>query len=455
MAFDLKQNNLSGNPSVGLSPSGEKATSYNFIDPYTYAMQYQPDLMTKLYERYGRGKITGFLRMVGQESTFTGDEVKHAEQGRLETIYEGVTESTGTYTTAAAHAIRVKDVLKVSDGTNDYQLYVTAVPSSTTFEAKNAATGSVSLTGDITVSVITNSFGKGEKNFTEGKTWNPEFYSNYPHIIKEFHEVAGSDLAHISWVQTPQGDRWFNYDTSKTLDLFDNKREYTHILHRRVAAGSDAANAGAALGMKGIVQQVEERGNIANDYIQTIQDWSNLAYRLKQQGQCREYTVWADHAQIAHFRTALGGVNAHYAAGANYGTFKNNKDMALALDFSSVLIDGVTFHITPWSIMDNPTSAMGASNLKDRSLGALIVPSGGKYATEDGDRKLMPYISIRHKAYKGIDRRRNIEFTGSPIGQPHDNGLDTVRMHCKTEETNQVIGANEYVAVRKSGTYYP
>lgn len=455
MAFDLKQNNLSGNPSVGLSPSGEKATPYNFIDPYTYAMQYQPDLMTKLYERYGRGKITGFLRLVGQESTFTGDVVKHAEQGRLETIYEGVTESSGIYTTAAAHTIRVKDVLNVSDGTNDYQLYVTAVPSSTTFEAKNAATGAVSLTGDITVSVITNSFKKGESNFTQGKTWNPEFFSNYSHIIKEFHEVAGTDMAAPSWVETPQGDRWFNYDTSKTLDLFDNKREYTHILHRRVEAGSDADIAGAAKGMKGIVQQVEERGNIANDYIQTIQDWSDLAYRLKQQGQCREFNIWADHAQNAHFRTALGGVNSHYVSGANYGSFKNSKEMALSLNFSSVMIDGVTFHITPWSVMDNPTSPMGASNLKDRSLASLIVPSGSKYVMEDGDRKVMPYISIRHKAYKGIDRRRNIDFTGSPIGNPHDDGTDTVRMHCLSEETNQVIGANEFVVVRKSGSYYP
>jgi hypothetical protein len=45
--------------------------------------------------------------------------------------------------------------------------------------------------------------------------------------------------------------------------------------------------------MKGVVQQIEERGNISNDYITTVQDLSDMVLRIKQQGSCRELTYGA------------------------------------------------------------------------------------------------------------------------------------------------------------------
>jgi hypothetical protein len=51
-----------------------------------------------------------------------------------------------------------------------------------------------------------------------------------------------------------------------------NKAELTAMLAiNRVVMTSASATAGSPLGMKG-VQQIEERGNISNDYIQTVQD---------------------------------------------------------------------------------------------------------------------------------------------------------------------------------------
>jgi hypothetical protein len=48
--------------------------------------------------------------------------------------------------------------------------------------------------------------------------------------------------------------------------------------------------------MKG-VKQIEERGNISNDYITTVQDLSDMVLRIKQQGSCRELTLWCDHTK--------------------------------------------------------------------------------------------------------------------------------------------------------------
>ena len=47
----LIQGNLT-NADALLSPTGVKATSKNFIDPYTYAQQYQPDLLEEMYWNY-------------------------------------------------------------------------------------------------------------------------------------------------------------------------------------------------------------------------------------------------------------------------------------------------------------------------------------------------------------------------------------------------------------------
>ena len=119
MAFDLKDNNQAGNSAVGLSPSGERATPFNFISPYDYATQYKPELTPQLYMKYGKGTITGFVRLTGSEMPFASDEVKHAEQGRLMTSYDDVTIVGDVFTFTDAHTLRVNDEVIISDGSID------------------------------------------------------------------------------------------------------------------------------------------------------------------------------------------------------------------------------------------------------------------------------------------------------------------------------------------------
>lgn len=456
MAFSLKTQNVLATDSVALSPTGERATPYNFISPYDYATQYQPDLNPQLYMKYGKGKITGFVRLTGGEEAFASDEVKHAEQGRLHNVYEGVTVANGDeFTTAAAHTLRVNDEVLISDGTIEKSGIVSSVDSTTQVTIENKDAGAFGFAnagaGPVTISVISSSFNKGTDNFTEGLTWNPEIITNYPQIIKEFYGVAESDLAHLTWVKTPYGDGWYNYDTQRTLDLYDNKIELTHVFAKRAADTSAAAVAGLPRGMKGIIQQVEERGNIANERITSIDELSDIAYRIKRQGQCRSFTVWADHLQMAAFREMLASVNGHYANGANYGVFQNSMDMALALDFSSVKIDGVTFHFTPWALLDDPT-LMGSALFNDTNIACLIVPAGESYVMESGDVAAKPYLSIRYRKKDGVNRYKKIDFFGGSIGTPHKK--DTMEMLCTTEQTNQVVGANEWFVVRRGTGIY-
>ena len=64
MAFELKQNTVTGQSSL-ISPSGQLATSANFIDPYSYGMVYAPDQMREIHLQRGKGKLLPFCSMMG------------------------------------------------------------------------------------------------------------------------------------------------------------------------------------------------------------------------------------------------------------------------------------------------------------------------------------------------------------------------------------------------------
>ncbi len=453
MAHVLKANNILGTPSI-VSPSGTLASAANFIDPYTYAIQYEPDKISDLHLQKGKGKITKFSQLIGNESSFASDQVIHTEMGDLHTVSESVTVSGNVYTSTTDHGLRVTDTIMISDGTVERYATVTAITSTKIFEALHKGAGAHGLTGTLTVFVDGNSWGKGEGNFTEGHEWTPQYIHNYPQIVKEFYKTNESDMAHLTWIKAPMfpgGEGWFNVDMGRTGDLYDNKLEIIQTLGRRADAASDSAVAGYAQGMKGIIQQIEERGNIGNEYLTTLADYSAVAKRIKQQGGTTSYTVWCDHTQMAHNRVMLANLNGAFDGGTNYGTFQNGKDMALKLDFQSVLIDGITFHFTSWNILDDLT-LLGSAKFAASSIACVFIPSGNQSVLEDGNTVSRPHLGIKYRRKGNIDRYKKVKIFGGAIGTPHK--VDTMEVHYETEQTNQLVGANQFFVVRRGTGIY-
>jgi hypothetical protein len=450
MAFDLRVNNTSGVAVID-QPAGVIATSENFISLYDYAIQYQPELVPSLHYQNGLGKITDFLKFNSTEDSYASDQVEHMEIGRLHNILKNVAVTGSTFTSPTPHNLRVNDVIMISDGVKNAQAIVTSITSLTVFVVTNDALGAFGFAGNVTVSAdFSSRFQKGTDPFAKGKNWNPTPFYNYSQIIKETYEISESNMAHKSWVMTPFGARWFNMEMERTGTLFDNKAELTAMLHNRVTAGSASAIAGSPLGMKGVVQQIEERGNISNDYITTVQDLSDIALRIKQQGSCRELTLWCDHAQMAAFRVLCAGVNASFVNGANYGMFNNSMDMALKLDFSSILVDGVTFHFTPWRLLDDPT-LLGATNFAVTAPAFIGIPTGTTDVYENGSTQSKPYLSMRYRRDGSVDRKRQVKIFGLG-GTPQKQ--DSMTANFLSEMTNQVIGANSFFLGRKGAAYY-
>lgn len=435
-------------PAVSTTPSGNIRTSYNYISEYDYATQFEPDKMLGLHPRYGNGLITGFCKVVGAEKDYNSDVVIHAEQDRLMNILTGVTVVGDVFTTAggAKANVRVGDAVMISDGTVEAQGIVTAVNSATEFVVANRASGAFAFGGAVTVSIFSSEFGKGTGGFTEGFEHKPVFYKNYSHTIKEYYDVAESDMAHATWLRTPQGeDKWYSYELDRTRAQFQNKMELTHLFSKRAESGSAAETAGYA-GLEGVIPTLKTRGNVGNGYIESLTEMDNATKRLRRQGNCTSYTGWADQDQRIKASNFLGAVNKYSDTGANYGVFNNSKKLALHLDFESFTRNGISFHMTDWKVLNDPT-VLGSENFLDTNIACLFVPATKKQVTNDkGAKESQPYISIRYRKQGDVNRYMRTKIFGLPGTEIRE---DKMEIQYISEQTNQVVGANEFLVVNR------
>jgi hypothetical protein len=450
MAFSLPINNMTGIAVID-QPAGVLASQANFIQLYDYVTQYQPDLIPELHYRNGLGKITDFLRINGKESSYSSDQVIHQEQGRLHNIIKNATVVGSTFTSPTPHQLRVGEVVKITDASGVMaQGRVSSITSPTVVVLTNDGVGAFAFTGVVDMMPLSSRHKKGSLPFAQGMNWNPTPYINYSQIIKETYDVNESDMAHTTWVNTPFGPKWFNMEMTNTGNKFDNIVEMTQILHQRAAATSATATAGEELGMKGVVQQIEERGNVSHDYIQTVADLDKIAYRLKQQGSCREVTIWGDHQQSIYFSDIAASQNAGYAGGRFYGSFMNSADMAIKLGFTTIERSGVTFHFTAWKLLDDP-SLLGSAKFLTSAPGYIVIPSGMTDVMENGMTDKKGYISLRYRRDGIVDRKRKVEIFG--LGGTAQKE-DKMSAYFLTECTNQVIGANQFFVGSRNASNY-
>lgn len=441
---------IASSPTYAITPTAEKQTmSANYVSLYDYSHVYDAETYKKLHPRYGNGRITGFLKVTGSEMPFASDVIYHSEDGRLHKFMTGATLviATDTVTTTAAHDLRVGDLVIMSDGVSEEQGAVLTVPTTTTFTigVKEGAAPSLSeVASAISLFCYGSEFAKGTVGFADGFSWKPDIYASYPHILKETYEINESDMAHLSWIQTPQGYLWYLSEVDKSRILFENKIELTQLINKRPTSG-DAFDAGYT-GMHGLLPTINDRGNIANEMIATKADMQEIVKRLNKQGDCKTFTVWADLNQRLGISDALGGVNGDYAGGTDFGVFQNSRDMALYMDFQSWTIGGYTFHVTPFKLLDDPT-LLGGTDFDTTSIAALIVPASKKSITENGETVAKPHLVSRYRAAGVVNRYLKTKVFGVG-GTPIDE--DGMRIQYVTERSLQVIGANEFFAIYRS-----
>lgn len=409
----LSANNLSGVAVITDPNQIPSATPENFTDLYTYAQQHQPELIPELVYEFGKGSILGFMRatQTGLKKTYQSDHIQHAEAGRLMKTFAGVTISGNNFTFPSAHGLEVGRVVRFYDSGDEFQAYVSAVVSATVVTLLNDTDTDYPV-GPVNISVdFSSRFKKGADAFTQGTEHGLDIRKNYSHIFKHFQDTTNSDLGQRTWVKTDSGPQWWNYEMARESAKVDNMTELTSVFHRRATDTSDSAVAGVTQGMYGVKEIVETRGNIVDDYITTSAELSAMAFRLKQQGNCRELNIWCNHQQMAAFRILCATLNPAFLTGTHYGSFKNSKKMFLNLDFVGVKIDGVQFNFVSWGALDDPTIA-GVTGSDVGGLAFLGVPCGNTKVTMDGGSKSVSYMEMLFRTNQYGTREKETKFFG-------------------------------------------
>ena len=447
------------------TPAPIKQTlSTNYIDFTSaatkgWAQQYVPDLYEAEIEKFGDRSVGGFLKMVGAEMPMSSDQIIWSEQGRLHLSYSGGTlaaDSSGAnvITGLTNHAIRVGQMVVVSDGTSVVKAYVSAVAAAQiTVKCYTNSTGCVGggLTagGGIKLFVYGSEFLKATTGMNEAVKPSFQSYTNNPIILKDKYEISGSDASQIGWVEVTgeagqSGYLWYIKAEGDTRKRFEDYLEMAMIESEK----NVNTNLADIAGTEGLFAAVKDRGHIHEDGIDgsapadDLADFDNMLKKLDKQGAIEENVLFLNRDLSLNIDDMLAAQNSYGTGGTSWGLFNNSEDMAINLGFSGFRRGSYDFYKTDWKYL-NDASTRGeiASDVT-----GILVPAGTSSVYDQilGKNIKRPFLHVRYRASQSDDRKLKSWITGS-VGGASTSDLDAMEVHYLSERCLVTQAANNFV----------
>lgn len=464
-----------------------------------WAQQYLPELMEAEAEVFGNRTISGFLSQVGAEEAMSSDQVIWSEQGRLHLAYQGKTATAGGKTTfeveadidgntltAADHGIRVGDMILMSDADAEIRAYVESIANTGVITilpydraiAPNVPTGGTGIANaqsakTVNVFVFGSEFSKASEGRTVANAPKFKTFHNKPIIMKDYYEVAGSDVTQIGWVEVTgeegqNGYYWYLKAEGDTRARFADYTEMAMIEAKKTLAATGVSlptyptftNGGTVEGTEGLFSAIESRGNISEAVVSSstsavnLNRFDNILKEFDKQGAIEENMLFLNRVAALGFDDMLGqigsiqtGANATGgSASASYGVFENDANMALNLGFNGFRRGSYDFYKTDWKYLnDKSTRGGSAAGL----VKGVVVPAGVStvYDGTLGKNLKRPFLHVRYRAANGEDRKMKSWVTGS-VGGNITSSLDAMQIHMLTERCLIVQGANNFMLMK-------
>ena len=472
----------------------QNALNSNYIDftvtAGSWAQQYLPDLMEKEAEVFGNRTIGGFLSQVGAEESMSSDQVIWSEQGRLHLSYKVVVgadnsgalrltfdgsstdvDGNAVGSSGADHGIRTGDMLLVSDANSTIQVFVNAVAGAVieTERYDGNASGVAGLSGTLTVLVYGSEYVKGAVGRTGANV--PQFKSrtNKPIILKDKYEISGSDASAIGWVEVSgeegqNGYLWYLKASGDTKARFSDYMEMAMMESVKATTAANTVStitgaAGQIGGTEGLWQALATRGNISNalDGTATLAEFDLIIDELDANGAIEENMMFLDRKTSLNIDDMLAGLNGaaqgngttSNVAGASYGVFNNESDMALNLGFTGFRRGSYDFYKSDFKYL-NDKSTRGLINATDgtNAIHGVMIPAGvsSVYDQSLGKNLKRPFLHVRYRASNMESRKYKTWTTGSVGATTSD--LDAMEMHFLSERCLVVQGANNFVLLK-------
>jgi hypothetical protein len=178
----------------------------------------------------------------------------------------------------------------------------------------------------------------------------------------------------------------------------------------------------------------------------TMADFDAAVKSLDKYRGSKEMALYAGINLSLDIDDLLASQGAYAAGGANYGTFANNKDMALNLGFNSFSRGGYTFHKKTYDLFNRP-DLLGADGFNYNGYG-MCIPMDAQKDAKSGES--IPSLRIRYKAANGYSREMEHWLTGGAILQNKTNGTDELRCNYRTERGFEGFAPNRFLLFKKS-----
>ena len=415
------------------------------------------DVDEQLIKRYGNQGVTGLLEMLGSKKETTAQTFEHYEEALLHNVF-GATISSGTLTVDSGDQNDSKSVLRVGDlllvaSTNEI-LSVVTVPTAVTATVKKVADNSTpaNISSSVKFAVIGNAFAE-QTGQPEGLTPRIHHYSNKCQIIKESFVVSGSEATNAIYVKvnSPEhgsGYLWYLKGEADTYQRFQDYAEMQCILGDGGDGSLVDTSSNKVVTTEGLLPFIENKGqsmDLGSSAI-TMADFDAAVKSLDKYRGAKEMALYAGINLSLDIDDLLAAQGAYAAGGANYGTFANNKDMALNLGFNSFSRGGYTFHKKTYDLFNRP-DLLGADGFNYNGYG-MCIPMDSRKDAKSGEK--IPSLRIRYKAANGYSREMEHWLTGGAILQNKTDQTDELRCNYRTERGFEGFAPNRFLLFKKS-----
>ena len=472
-----------------LTPTAAQvATQENYVSSLTTTSGelHKRDVSEKLIKRYGDQGITGLLELMGSKApvsqttfehyeeafrhndmtvTVNGGEGESADSEAAIVVTINDVESTGSFSNHTP--VRVGDIVLFADGDQGYVTDAT-YNSCDIYPLKDQAGAGTGWVNDKTagvsyeMTIIGNAYPEGSGQ-PESLIPLLHEYENNVMIMKESFEVSGTEATNVVYVKVDNekmgsGYLWYLKGEADTYKRFMDYCELQMILGKKIdnstltdtslTIDGTSTSLSTLRGTEGLFDFVENKGqsmDLGSAAI-TMADFDNIIKSLDKYRGAKEMAMYAGINLSLDIDDLLAAQGAYAAGGANFGTFQNNKNMALNLGFNSFTRGGYTFHKKTYDLLNHPKlTAHTGSNYPGWGI---CIPMDMQKDAKSGEK--IPSLRMRYKAANGYSREMEHWLTGSAVLQNKTETMDRLKSHYRTERGFEGFAANRYMLIKKS-----
>lgn len=401
----------------------QTATNYNFLSTWDAI---QRDTDPKLRYRFGKGRFTGLMELLGQKKAANALEYDHWEKDRVMPKIKATNGGAGSagaavtftlnsaanYTydlnnnpyagsanTQNSYPVRNGDLIMIKPASGTVaspSTYIHAIVSSVNQSAGTFVATPIDSTDAIPsiasadeIVIYGNAHGEGSARPAALSTKATK-YTNYIHIFKD--TAAWTDIggAMKSWFTGANGSPFFIIDEEQdALTRILNYREMTLLFNPGLSSTTVSnayATAGTPISMaKGLVPEILDRGNTLT-YSSltgwTIADMEDFVVVLDKQKGAKRNMFGVGRGLHIQIDRELRDVLKNGAI--TYGQFSMDEDKAVNLGFKSFSVGGYDFDVTLIDAM-NEVNGLGANGFNYPDEG-IILPADYTVDANSGER---------------------------------------------------------------------